>query len=137
MPPSSGLLSGKGLFGNELLDYEAAWLMFKSILNGTLNVNLANFAIWALFSTNAQNSSFSLSNSMMNVDNYYLGLAKTAPNSAFSGLFLYTPIKGTQSANGMPQEYLPVPGPTSLTLVGTGMVALAGAVRAKLRNSQA
>jgi hypothetical protein len=137
-----GLLSGKGLFGNELLDYKAAGLMFKSILNGTLNANVGNFAIWSLFSTNVQYNGFFQSNSTLlsNLDNYYLGLARTDPNSAYNGLFLYTPIKGTQSANGMPQEYIgysPVPEPISVMLFGTGMLALAGAVRTKLRETQA
>ena len=54
----SNLSSGKGLFGNQLLDYKAAGLIFKSILNGTLGVNAGNFAIWGLFSTNAQNNAF-------------------------------------------------------------------------------
>lgn len=55
-----GLLSGQGLFGNQLLDYKAAGLIFKSILNGTLDGNASNFAIWGLFSTNAQNSARAL-----------------------------------------------------------------------------
>src|ERR1700730_1202872 len=54
----TSLLSGKGLFGNQLLDYKAAGLIFKSILNGTLGINVGNYAIWGLFSTNAQNNTF-------------------------------------------------------------------------------
>ena len=52
-----GLLSGQGLFGKELLDYKAAGLIFKSILDGALNVNVGNFAIWGLFSSDAKQSS--------------------------------------------------------------------------------
>ena len=131
-----GLLSGKGLFGNQLMDYKAAGLIFKSILNGTLNVNVGNFAIWGLFSTNAQNNSFFQSSGAAALEQQYLALAANAPNSAFSGLVLYTPIGGTQSANGMPQEYIgysSVPEPTTLTLFGTGLVSLAGLARRKLK----
>jgi hypothetical protein len=133
-----GLLSGKGLFGNELLDYKAAGLIFKSILNGTLSVNVGNYAIWGLFSTNAQNSSYFQSSGAGTIMQEYLSLATTAPNSAFKGLVLYTPIAGTQSANGLPQEYIgysPVPEPTTLALFGTGMLSLAGAMRKKLRKT--
>jgi len=130
-----GLLSGQGLFGNQLLDYKAAGLIFKSILNGTVNVNVGNWAIWALFSTNAQAQSYLQTSGALAIEQQYLQLASTAPNSAFNGLVLYTPIAGSQSANGTPQEYIgynPVPEPTTLTLFGTGILSLAGFVRRKL-----
>jgi PEP-CTERM motif len=130
-----GLLSGQGLFGNQLLDYKAAGLIFKSILNGTLNVNVGNWAIWGLFSSNAQGQSYFQTSGALQIEQEYLTIASTAPNSAFNGLVLYTPISGTQSANGMPQEYIgysPVPEPATLTLFGTGLLSLAGMVRKKL-----
>jgi hypothetical protein len=135
-----GLLSGQGLFGNQLLDYKAAGLIFKSILAGTLSANVGNYAIWGLFSTNAQNSSYFQSSGAGAIEQQYLSLAGTAPNSAFNGLVLYTPIAGTQSANGTPQEYIgysPVPEPTSMALFGTGMLSLAGMVRRKLKKNEA
>jgi len=131
----TSLLSGKGLFGNQLLDYKAAGLIFKSILNGTLGANVGNYAIWGLFSTNAQNTSYFQSSGAGAIETQYLALAATAKNSAFNGLVLYTPIAGTQSWGCTPQEYIgysPVPEPGTLALFGTGLLSLAGVIRRKL-----
>jgi hypothetical protein len=132
----SSLLSGLGLFGkNDLIDYKAAGLIFKSIMSGGLSANVGNYAIWGLFSNNAQKSSYFGSSGALAIETEYLALAKTAPNSAFAGLFLYTPIPCTQSWGGTAQEYIgysPVPEPGSLVLFGTGLISLAGMVRRKL-----
>ena len=131
----SSLLGGKGLFGSELMDYKAAGLIFKSILNGTVSVNAGNFAIWGLFSANAKNSAFFHSNGSGALDAEFLALAAKAPNSAFQGLVLYTPIAGTQSWGGTPQEYIgysAVPEPATLTLFATGVLSLAGMMRRKM-----
>ena len=129
-------LKGIGLFGSTTsLDYKAAGLIFKSILNGTLSANSGNFAIWGLFSTNAQNNPYFQSSGAAGIESQYLALAATASNKAFSGLILYTPIPGTQSWGGTAQEYIgysPVPEPTTLALFGTGLVFLVGMTRRKL-----
>jgi hypothetical protein len=131
----TSLVSGAGLFAGQLLDYKAAGLIFKSILSGTLNVNAGNFAIWGLFSANARNNSFFQSSGAAGIETEYLALAANAPNSAFQGLVIYTPIPGTQSWGGTAQEYIgysPVPEPTTLLLFGTGLISLAGVARRKL-----
>jgi hypothetical protein len=131
----TSLLSGQGLFGNQLLDYKAAGFIFKSILNGTLSPNVGNYAIWGLFSANAQNSTYFQSSGAGAIDAQYLALASTAKNSAFNGLILYTPIAGTQSWGNTPQEYIgysPVPEPGTLALFGTGLLSLSGVIRRKL-----
>ncbi len=132
-----GLLSGDGLFGNTKqarLDYKAAGLIFEGILSGKVSVNAGNFAIWGLFSTAAQQNSYFQSSGAANIDSIYLAMAKTTPASAFRGLVLYTPIAGSQSSGGLPQEYIgfgTVPEPGSLALFGTGLISLAGIIRRK------
>jgi len=129
----SSLLSGQGLFGGALLDYKAAGLIFKSILAGGTSEVAGNWAIWGLFSSNAQNNSFYQSSGANAIAAQFLALAANAPNSSFKGLVLYTPLRGNSSVDGLPQEYIgynPTPEPATMTLFGSGLASL-GLLRRK------
>ena len=131
------LLQATGLFGlGNSLDYRAAGLIYKSILGGSTNSLAGQWALWGLFSANAaSNAEFTASGGAA-VEAAYLALAATAPNSAYQGLLLYTPVPGTQSGNhGLPQEFIgfrAAPEAGTLTLMGTGLLCVAGVLRRKL-----
>lgn len=124
------------LFGPSMTqDYKAAGLIFMSMLAGTVTNTDGNWAIWGLFSSNARSQSQFLTTGANAIDAQYLLLATSAKNSAFNGLVLYTPLSGTQSVGGTPQEFIgysAVPEPGSLFLIGTGLIGLAGTIRRKL-----
>jgi hypothetical protein len=122
----SGLLSGTGLFGSNTLDYKAAGLIFDNILAGKINPTEGNWAIWGLFSTNAQDNSYYASSGAEDLVSQYLGLAANAPDSQFANLFLYTPVSGSQSEGGLPQEYIGVSMPEPGTIVLLVITLLVG-----------
>jgi len=123
------------MFGSSMiLDYKAAGLIFKSMLAGTLDRAQAQWAIWGLFSSNAQSDPFFTTINGAAIDATYLALAQNAPDSAYKGLLLYTPV-GAKPGQG-PQEFIgfsAVPEPTTLTMLGTGLIALGGVARRKLK----
>jgi len=123
-----------GTSGQALMDYKAAGLIFMSVLDGNVGATLGNEAVWALFSGNIPGSNDAAVQALMA---QYLGLAGNAPNSAFKGIMVYTAV-GSRPGYG-PQEFIgytpsaAVPELGSLTFMGTGLIALAGVIRRKVR----
>jgi len=116
------LTGGNGLFAsqaNSLNNYKAAGLIFEGIVNGTINANVGNWAIWGLFSPNATTNSYYISSGAGALAAWWQDQAGNTPNSAFSNLVLYTPIAGTQSWGGLPQEYIgiKVPEPAEIAML--------------------
>ncbi len=64
------------MFGPSMtMDYKAAGLIFKSMLAGTLDSAQAQWAVWGLFSTSAQNNPYFSTINGASIDATYLALA--------------------------------------------------------------
>jgi hypothetical protein len=118
----NSLTGGNGLFASQagsLNNYKAAGLIFQGIVNGTINANVGNWAIWGLFSADATTNAYYQSSGAGAVAFAAQLAALFTPNSAFDNLVLFTPVAGTQSWGGLPQEYigLKVPEPAEIAML--------------------
>jgi hypothetical protein len=128
----SGLLSGKGMFGNNIMDYKAAGIIFMGVMNGTISATTGSWAVWNLFTNTGTTDP-----AVLAIDQSALALALHAPASEFKGLVLYTAV-GSSPGHG-PQEFIgyrptgmSTPEPGSLMLLSTGLIGIGGMVRRKL-----
>jgi hypothetical protein len=88
-----------------------------------------------LFSSNAATNPYFFGSGAALLDAQYLLTAVFTSNSAVDGLVLYTPVSGTQSWGGTPQEFIglvPAPEPGELSLIFTTLLfGLAGIICGK------
>ncbi|HXJ91787.1 MAG TPA: PEP-CTERM sorting domain-containing protein [Terriglobia bacterium] len=125
--------------GADQLYLEAAYLTSLFGKEPTSDYNDIAYAIWGLFDPAALVSSNYSSGAES-----FLTQAQDAPLSfsEFNGWQILTPINGSQSQGGRPQEFI-IPGgnpsatpePAALALLGSGLLAVGLAVRKKRASS--
>jgi hypothetical protein len=102
---------------------------------GALTTLQAQWAVGGLFPANAKNEPRFVNYGGANSNAIYRTLSATASDSAYSGLLVYSHCARLRYE---PQEYIgstAVPEPSCITLFGTGLLALVGALHHKYSKS--
>jgi hypothetical protein len=111
---------------------EAAWLLSQIPSAGAGEVGDINFAVWSIFTDNVP---VQPQTSTLDGSAYWLTQATTAANNNFYGMNFsnYEIVTPTDNGTGSAQEYLiSVPEPSSMLMLGTGLIGIVGAARKKL-----
>lgn len=146
------LTSSAGLWRslpNAAQDYRAAAILYSWILNGTVPSGQVtaggisgNLAIWALFDGGRSNPGWVAADQTL--INQALADTRSQSLSFYSQFQVFSPIAGTQSQGGVPQEFIlcnsggpcapPAPmlsEPASLPVLASGLVMMSGLLRRK------
>jgi hypothetical protein len=112
-------------------DQQLAWLFLQAEQTGDFGVKAdINAAAWFL-----NEGTPDLSDAAMSW--YNEAISQNFTDGEFQNVVKYVPIDGTQSLQGeMPQEFLgdaPVPEPSTLMMLGTGVLGAAAIVRRKIK----